>query len=78
MYVWRVEFISETRKDLITLDNSQRIQVIKAIMKISANPLPAIIGRHLGTTHVVSERIGATNTIQIVAYIMVGVFDRPL
>ena len=37
---WNVVFIPQAEEDLRQLDNSQRIQVLKAIAKVSANPLP--------------------------------------
>lgn len=52
MSTWKVEFIPEAHEDLIALDNTQRIQVIKAIKKVSANPLPANeggLGKPLGS-----------------------------
>jgi mRNA interferase RelE/StbE len=41
---WNIEYTQEAKKDLIGLDNSQRIQVLKAIKKVSGNPLPASEG----------------------------------
>ncbi|MEI7849765.1 MAG: type II toxin-antitoxin system RelE/ParE family toxin [Chloroflexota bacterium] len=41
---WEIEYTQEAKKDLIGLDNSQRIQVLKAIRKVSDNPLPAAEG----------------------------------
>jgi mRNA interferase RelE/StbE len=38
--VWIVEYIEAARKDLEGLDHSQRIVVLKAIQKVSQNPLP--------------------------------------
>ena len=38
--VWTVEYIKEAVNDLKELDHSQQIQVLKAIQKVSANPLP--------------------------------------
>lgn len=37
---WRVKFRAEARKDLGELDNSQREEALKAIRKVSFNPLP--------------------------------------
>lgn len=36
----KVEYAPEARDDLRKLDSSKRIQVLKAIEKVSANPLP--------------------------------------
>jgi mRNA interferase RelE/StbE len=41
---WNIEYTQEAKKDLIELDNSQRLQVLKAIKKVSGNPLPASEG----------------------------------
>jgi mRNA interferase RelE/StbE len=37
---WIVEFTQEAEKDLHGLDHSQQLQVLKAIQKVSLNPLP--------------------------------------
>jgi mRNA interferase RelE/StbE len=37
---WVVEYINEAEADLKGLDHSQQLQVLKAIKKVSANPLP--------------------------------------
>lgn len=37
---WRVVYLPEAEKDLKALDGSQRILVLKAIKKVSTNPLP--------------------------------------
>ena len=36
---WKVEYFEEAKKDLLKLDHSQRLQVLKAIGKVSENPL---------------------------------------
>lgn len=41
---WLIEYSKEAEKDLGLLDNSQKIQVLKAIRKVSQNPLPASEG----------------------------------
>jgi mRNA interferase RelE/StbE len=40
MMPWKIEFTAEARKDKDGLDHIQRIQVDKAIYKVSQNPLP--------------------------------------
>ena len=40
MTPWIVEFITEAEKDRSAFDRSQRLQVDKAIYKVSQNPLP--------------------------------------
>ena len=41
---WRVEYTREAQQDLDDLDNSQRVLVLKAIRKVSGNPLPTSDG----------------------------------
>ena len=40
MKYWTVEYTENAKKDRKALDNSVRIQVDKAIRKVSQNPLP--------------------------------------
>ncbi len=40
MSMWRIEYIKAAEKDLLALDRSQQLQVLKAIEKVSSNPLP--------------------------------------
>jgi len=37
---WTIEYTKQANMDLIELDNSQKKQVLKAILKVSNNPLP--------------------------------------
>lgn len=37
---WIIEYLKEAEKDLFNLDHSQRLHVLKAIEKVSQNPLP--------------------------------------
>ena len=37
---WIIEYIKEAEEDLNGLDHSQQVQVLKAIDKVSVNPLP--------------------------------------
>lgn len=51
MSEWDVKYMEEAVDDLKNLDNTQRIQVLKAIKKISKNPLPNTeggLGKPLG------------------------------
>ena len=48
---WVVEYTAEAQEDLERLDRTQQIQVLKAIDKVSANPLPQVeggLGKQLG------------------------------
>lgn len=37
---WEIEYANEAKTDIKTLDGSQRKQVLKAMSKVSTNPLP--------------------------------------
>lgn len=37
---WTIEYTKEAENDLRSLDGAQRLQVLKAIKKVSVNPLP--------------------------------------
>jgi len=37
---WTIEYMDEAKEDIKTLDGSQRKQVLKAMIKVSTNPLP--------------------------------------
>ena len=37
---WKLKYLPEAEKDLASLDNNQRIMVLKAIKKVKTNPLP--------------------------------------
>jgi len=41
---WEIKYHKEAQKELETLDHSQRLQVLKAIEKVSENPLPKYEG----------------------------------
>jgi len=41
---WKIEYLKESLKDLKSLDHSQKLQVLKAIDKVSQNPLPNFEG----------------------------------
>ncbi len=38
--VWKIEYTRAAAKDLKELDHSQQLQILKAIKKVSTNPLP--------------------------------------
>ena len=40
MIEWAIEYTKEAESDLKNLDHSQQLQVLKAIDKVSENPLP--------------------------------------
>jgi len=41
---WTIEYTKQADTDLNELDNSQKIQVLKAILKVLINPLPSSKG----------------------------------
>lgn len=42
--MWKVEYLKESLEDIERLDQSQRLQVVKAIAKVAVNPLPQAEG----------------------------------
>ena len=42
--MWKIEYIKEAKEDLLKLDHAHRVQVIKAVNKVSLNPLPTTKG----------------------------------
>ena len=60
MSEWSVEYTREAEKDLEALDRTAQLQVLKAIKKVSANPLPNSeggYGKPLGN-HMTSKLAG--------------------
>ena len=52
--IWKIYYTDEAKDDLRSLDGSQRKNVLKAITKVSQNPLPANeggYGKPLGSKH---------------------------
>ena len=41
---WKIEFLEEAKKDLLRLNHSTQIQVLKGISKVAQNPLPVSEG----------------------------------
>jgi len=57
---WSIEFTREAANDLKRLDRTQQIQIVKAIEKVSENPLPNTeggYGKPLGN-HITSKLTG--------------------
>lgn len=51
---WEIQYTDETKADLRDVDGSQRKTVIKAVTKVSQNPLPTSeggYGKPLGNKH---------------------------
>lgn len=57
---WTVSYLPAAKEDLLRLDRSQQVQVLKAIDKVSQNPLPQTeggLGKPLGS-HSVANLTG--------------------
>ena len=61
---WEIEFLEEAEKDMKKLDHSAQIQVLKGIMKVSKNPLPAEEGGY-GTPLGNKSGTNLTNLLKI-------------
>ena len=59
--MWKIEYLREAMVDLKKLDNNQRLQVLKAIDKVSTNPLPQSEGGY-------GKPMGNTNTSKLAGY----------
>ncbi|GAW29356.1 type II toxin-antitoxin system RelE/ParE family toxin [Carboxydocella sp. ULO1] len=59
--MWQVEYLKEAIKDLMRLDHSQRLQVLKAINKVASNPLPQNEGGY-------GIPLGNKNSIKLAGY----------
>lgn len=44
MNEWKIEFLEEAKKDLLSLDNSLAKQILKGIKKVSQNPVSTHTG----------------------------------
>lgn len=58
---WAIEYLREAEKDLLSLDHSQRLQVLKAIEKVSENPLPNYEGGY-------GKPLGNSSTTKLAGY----------
>ena len=51
---WKLNYLPEVRKDIMSLSRNQQVIVEKAIKKVKENPLPQIeggLGKPLGNKH---------------------------
>lgn len=62
---WIVEYTQEAYSDLQELDHSQRIPVLKAIQKVSRNPLPSTEGGY-------GKPLGNQSTTNLVGYLKIS------
>ncbi len=62
--MWQVEYLKEAVEDLKRLDHSQRLQVLKAIDKVSVNPLPQNEGGY-------GKPLGNRNSTRIAGYLKI-------
>ncbi len=58
---WSIEYLKEAEKDLIKFDHSQKLQILKAIAKVSENPLPDYEGGY-------GKPLGNHNTSRLAGY----------
>ena len=58
---WRILYFKEAKKDLLKLDHSQRLQVLKAIEKVSENPLSIYDGGY-------GKPLGNNSTTKLASY----------
>jgi mRNA interferase RelE/StbE len=61
MSEWQVEYTEDANDDLKDLDGSQRLLVLKAIKKVSKNPLPYTEGGY-------GKPLGNHNTSKLAGY----------
>lgn len=62
--MWQVEYLKEAVEDLKRLDHSQRLQVLKAIDKVSVNPLPQNEGGY-------GKPLGNRNSTRLAGYLKI-------
>ncbi|WP_449241426.1 type II toxin-antitoxin system RelE family toxin [Desulfoscipio gibsoniae] len=62
--MWQVEYIKEAVEDLKRLDYSQRLLVLKAIDKVSNNPLPQTEGGY-------GKPLGNRNNTRLAGYLKI-------
>ena len=62
--MWQVEYLKEAVEDLKRLDHSQRLQVLKAINKVSSNPLPQNEGGY-------GKPLGNRNSKRLAGYLKI-------
>jgi len=58
---WVIEYFKEAQKDLAKIEYSQKLQVLKAIEKVSQNPLPDYEGGY-------GKPLGNNDTTQLAGY----------
>lgn len=58
---WEVEYFKEAEKDLVKFDHSQKLHILKAIEKVSQNPLPDYEGGY-------GKPLGNHNTARLAGY----------
>ncbi len=61
---WIIEYIKEAENDLKELDRSQQLQVLKAIKKVSTNPLPNTEGGY-------GKPLGSHSSVNLAGYIKI-------
>ncbi len=59
--MWEVKYLTEAVTDIEKLDHSQRIEVVKKINQVAANPLPKSEGGY-------GEPLGSRSSTQLTGY----------
>jgi mRNA interferase RelE/StbE len=59
--MWEVKYLTEAVTDMEKLDRSQRIEVVKKINQVAANPLPKSEGGY-------GEPLGSRSSTQLTGY----------
>ena len=68
---WNIEYLPEAVEDLAGLDRSQRMLVLKAIQKVSQNPLPNTEGGF-------GKPLGSHNGINLTGYMKIKLLSQGL
>ena len=67
--MWEIKYLSEALADMEKLDHSQRIEVVKKINQVAANPLPKSEGGY-------GEPLGSRSSTQLTGYCKIKFLKR--
>ena len=62
--MWHVEYLKEAVEDLKRLDHSQQLLILKAIEKVSINPLPQTYGGY-------GKPLGNRNRVKLAGFLKI-------
>lgn len=68
---WKIEYLDEAVDDLSKLDHSQLLHVLKAIEKVSKNPLPSNEGG-------LGKPLGHHSALQLTGYMKIKLLNQGL